>query len=66
MDIREFDIAVWCAKRSQIVGAEELFSLYQSLSDDAEGDALMAKLDAYISDASPEAEKLYLSIMRQS
>lgn len=65
MDIREFDIALWCAKRSNMVGAEELFSLYQSLSDDAEGEALMAKLDAYVSDY-PEAEKLYLSIHRQA
>lgn len=56
--------ALWKAKLSDVAGADELWSLFMSLSDDAEGEELLGKLDAYQCDASPEAQALYSYLMK--
>ena len=59
---REFNNRLFGAKIQGSAGADELWTLYNALSEDCED--VMSKLDSYKDDASGEAQDLYYSIMR--
>ena len=63
--LNRFDAALWDAHNAQVAGAEELFSLYQSMFDDVPHDEALSRLDSYKDDASIEAQALYMSIVRK-
>jgi len=60
-----FDAELSAALRNDVAGAAELWSLYQSMFDDAPHDEGLSRLDAYKDDASTDAQALYITIVRK-
>ena len=52
------------ASRASEAG-HELWSLYNTLADEYEGDDLLGRFDAYVCDLSPEAQRLYQELYNQ-
>ena len=51
------------ARNTSEAGAE-LWSLYNVLADEYEGDDLLGRFDAYVSDLSVEAQNLYYKLAK--
>lgn len=58
----DFHNSLLVARHFRAPGADDLWSLYMALADDAQGDDLMAKLDAYKDNASADARALYFAL----
>jgi hypothetical protein len=50
------------SKTSQ--AGKDLWKLYCTLADDAEGDELASRFDAYVDDLNPEARALYRALVK--
>lgn len=59
----DFNKALWIEVLMNVAGAQELWDLYNRLAEDAEGDVVLAQVDAYKDSASPEARAVYFSII---
>lgn len=58
-----FNNALWEKKQLKVAGSDDLWRLYNELSENADGSDVMAKLDAYKDDTSPEAREVYFAII---
>lgn len=54
---------IWEASKTSQEG-KDLWKLYNTLSDDFEGDDLLGRFDAYVDDLSPETRALYRALVK--
>ena len=55
--------AVWEASKTSKAG-KDLWRLYNALADEVEGEELLSRLDAYVSDLDADAQALYRTLAK--